>query len=50
MLRGLASLLGTFLLSVAYRQQQQAATQSNILGSVLHNISSNQQTTGYSLL
>ena len=34
MLRGQASLLGAFFLSEAYLQQQQAATQSNILASV----------------
>ena len=41
-----ASLLGAFFLSAAYQQQQQVATQSNILASVLHNISSNELTTG----
>ena len=34
-----ASLLGAFFLSAAYLQQQQAATQSNILARVLQNIS-----------
>ena len=45
-----ASLLGAFFLSATYPQQQEAATQSNILASVLHNISSNELTTGFSLL
>ena len=36
--------LAFFFLSIAYLQQQQTATRSNILASVLHNISSNKLT------
>ena len=42
-----AGLVGAYILSVVYLQeQQQAATRSNILANVLHNISSNELMTG----
>ena len=46
LLHRLDSSIGAFFLSIAYLQQQQAATRSNILASVLHNISDNELTFG----